>query len=231
VPSRATSPPGELPANRFVLRTDVKSYYASIDHFKALDLLAEYIDDKAVLNLLCQTLRRSTTRGGLYRDYQQGISRGCPLSPLIGAFFLQALDRRMELLGLFYVRFMDDILVLAPTRWKLRTAVRLVNQELAELMLDKHPDKTFIGRIDKGFDFLGYHVRPDGLSVAQATLDRCMERATRLYEQEKGKPEGFPVLGLYMARWMRWARSGHGSVEHPGGYPLTGTDAADRVAA
>jgi RNA-directed DNA polymerase len=120
----------------------------------------------------------------------------------------------MEQLDLFYVRYMDDILVLAPTRWKLRKAVRLVNQELDELKLDKHPDKTFISRIDKGFDFLGYHVRPDGLSVAQATLDRFMERATRLYEQEKGKPEGFPVLGLCVVRWVRWACSGHGACTH-----------------
>ena len=54
--------------------------------------------------------------------------------------------------------------------------------------------------------------------------------ATRLYEQEKGKPEGFPVLGSYMARWMRWAHSGHGSVEHPGGYGMTVTTVL-RVAA
>ncbi len=30
--------------------------------------------------------------------------------------------------GLFYVRFMDDILVLAPTRWRLRKAVKVVNR-------------------------------------------------------------------------------------------------------
>lgn len=36
----------------------------------------------------------------------------------------------MEKRGLFYVRFMDDILVLAPTRWKLRKAVAVVNEEL-----------------------------------------------------------------------------------------------------
>jgi hypothetical protein len=29
-------------------------------------------------------------------------------------------------------------------------------QALAELKLEKHPDKTFIGRIEKGFDFLGF---------------------------------------------------------------------------
>ncbi len=29
-----------------------------------------------------------------------------------------------------------------------------------------HPDKTFIGRSEKGFDFLGYHFSRDGLRVA-----------------------------------------------------------------
>ncbi len=52
----------------------------------------------------------------------------------------------MTRLGLFYVRFMDDILVLAPTRWKLRKAVAVVYRGLGALGLAKHPDKTFIGR-------------------------------------------------------------------------------------
>ena len=51
---------------------------------------------------------------------------------------------------------MDDILVLAPTRWKLRRAFGVVSDTLDALGLEKHPDKTFIGRIERGFDFLGY---------------------------------------------------------------------------
>ncbi len=73
--------------------------------------------------------------------------------------------------GLFYVRFMDNILVLAPTRWKIRKAVKAVNGMLGSLGLEKHPDKTFIGRIERGFDFLGYHFGPDGLSVAKKTAE------------------------------------------------------------
>ncbi len=90
--------------------------------------------------------------------------------------------------GLFYVRFMDDILVLSPTRWKLRKAVKVVNQALRSLNLEKHPDKTFIGRIERGFDFLGYHFRPDRLSVAAKTIENFVARAIRLYEQEPGEP-------------------------------------------
>ena len=59
---------------------------------------------------------------------------------------------------------MDDFIVLTTTRWKLKRAVKAVNQRLNALKLEKHPDKTFIGRIDKGFGFLGYHVSPQGLT-------------------------------------------------------------------
>jgi hypothetical protein len=31
-----------------------------------------------------------------------------------------------------------------------------VNRALAELKVQQHPDKTFVGRISRGFDFLGY---------------------------------------------------------------------------
>ncbi len=115
-------------------------------------------------------MRRTAERGGTFWDHERGISLGCPLSPLMGAFFLDELDRRMERTGLFYVRFMDDFVVLAPTRWKLRRAVKAVNEVLGSLRLEKHPDKTFIGRIEKGFDFLGFHFSRDGLTVAHETF-------------------------------------------------------------
>jgi len=59
-------------------------------------------------------------------------------------------------------------------------------------------DKTFIGRIEKGFDFLGYHFTPEGLSVAEKTIEKFLARAVRLYEQERGEPFGSPQLGLYV---------------------------------
>jgi RNA-directed DNA polymerase len=81
-----------LAGNRFVLRTEVKSYYASIDHLMLLDQLAVHIKDRRVLDLMGQYLRRTSERGGSFWDHEKGISLGCPLSPLIGGFFLNALD-------------------------------------------------------------------------------------------------------------------------------------------
>ena len=49
--------------------------------------------------------------------------------------------------------------------------------------MEKHPDKTFIGRIAKGFDFLGYSFEPKGLSIAPKTLANFLDRIAQLYEQ------------------------------------------------
>ncbi len=197
-----------LAANRFVLRTDVKSYYASIDHLMLLDQLAFHIKDRRVLNLVGQYLRRTSERGGSFWDYEKGISLGCPLSPLMGGFFLNALDAAAAKLRLFYVRFMDDILILAPTHWQLRRAVKVVNQTLGTLSLEKHPDKTFIGRIERGFDFLGYHFSLAGLTVAKQTITNFIEKASRLYEQERGTVASVSPLEVYVGQWVRWAMSG-----------------------
>ena len=47
------------------------------------------------------------------------------------------------------------------------------------------------GRIEKGFDFLGYRFTPRSLTVAQRTIENLLERALRLYGQEPGK-DGAP---------------------------------------
>jgi hypothetical protein len=206
-----------LPHDPFVLKTDVQSYYASIDHQSLLDQLAIHIADRRIMNLIGQYLLRCAERGGLFWEYKQGIALGCPLSPIIGAFFLSALDVALEQLGLFYVRFMDDILVLAPTRWKLRNAVKVVNEVLGSLKLQKHPDKTYIGRVERGFDFLGYHLRPGRLTVAKKTFQHFVERARRLYEQERGSPSRDSQLGAYVRRWIRWCRAG---LSCKAGFPL-----------
>ena len=209
-----------LPRCQYVLKTDVQSYYASIDHPLLLDRLARYIPDRGVLTLIIQSLRRVAERGGIYWDYTRGIPLGSPLSPILGAFFLHELDAAFAQRGLFYIRFMDDILVLAPTRWKLRAAVKVVNQVLASLHLAKHPDKTFIGRIEKGFDWLGYHISPAGLRLAATTLHTFATRLTRLYEQEAGRPNRAARLGQYVRRWVGWAT---GSVPLSRGSDLMGT--------
>lgn len=163
---------------------------------------------RRVLNLVGQYLRRTLERGGSFWEYQKGIPLGCPLRQLIGAFFLNALDAAAAKLRVFYIRFMDDILILAPTRWQLRGAVKVVKETLGKLSLEKQPDKTFIGRIERGFDFLGYHFSPTGLAVAKQTIANFIEKASQLYEQERRAGSTVFPFDMYVRQWLKWARAG-----------------------
>jgi len=178
----------------FFIKTDVRSYYDSIDHHTLMMRLSEYVRDRNILWYVWQFLRRTVEWGGLYEDVKKGISRGSSLSPLLGAFYLLDLDKRIEKMDVKYFRYMDDILILASTRWKLKRAIRVLNSTFDELKLEKHPDKTAMGRTEKGFDFLGFHFSPEGLSVAEKTIQKFLARAIRLYEQEQGEPSGSPCL-------------------------------------
>jgi RNA-directed DNA polymerase len=160
----------------------------------------------------------------LYWDCKRGISRGCPLSPLLGAVFLNVLDAAMEKLGLFYVRFMEDMLVLAPTRWKLKTAVKRLNEVFNELKVEKYPDKTFIGRIEKGFDFLSYYFSRSGLQLAAKTIANAVKKMQRLYEQKQTAPEGAAALDDYLTRWARWTTAGLNGPRTGLSFPATYTD-------
>jgi RNA-directed DNA polymerase len=64
---------------------------------------------------------------------------------------LNALDDHFTDENLYYVRYMDDILILTKTLWHDCKAVKQLNQILNTLKVEKHPDKTPIGKIENGF--------------------------------------------------------------------------------
>ena len=74
-------------------------------------------------------------------------------------------------------------------------------------------------RIEKGFDFLGYDFGPDGLGVARATIEKFIERASRLYEQERMGTVAPDALGMYLRQWCAWSSGGLGPASGSGSVP------------
>jgi len=65
----------------------------------------------------------------------------------------------------------------------------------------QHPDKTLIGRIARGFDFLGYRFTSDGLAVARQTVERCVAKVSQLDEHG--------AVAIRIEAYVRhWARAG-----------------------
>ena len=115
-----------------------------------------------------------------------------------------------------YVRYMDDFVILATTRWHLKKAIAQIFRITADLKLRLHRGtKCFIGRTDNGFDFLGYTIHPQRrLRPSSVSLQRFVARARRLYEQGGDKQR----LWEYAIHWHRWLHGGlSGLVTRKGG--------------
>ena len=198
-------------AYAFVCRTDIRGYYANIDQSQLLDLLSRPVRCPVMLDLLARFLDYCVESGGLFHTPRKGIPRGCPLSPLLAGFHLHEIDSDLgRRRGVRYVRFMDDLLILARSRWQLKGAVATMNRWFTAAGLEQHPDKTFIGRVGKGFDWLGYRFGARGLcGIAAPTLDKFAVKLCRLFEQARRdgtSGEGVPRrVAEYIRRWLGWA--------------------------
>jgi RNA-directed DNA polymerase len=130
---------------------------------------------------------------------KRGIPRSASLSRLLGAFYLPGPDLMVEKLEVKYIRDMDDILIFAPTKWKLRKTIRVLNKTFNESGLEQHPYKTLIGKIKRGFSFLGYFLKPGTLSVAKKTIKQFKTYIARLYEQ------GADINRIrdYVKKWLK----------------------------
>ncbi len=185
---------------RFVARFDIAAYYDSMQHETIMGLLDTAGVDETLRSLVQQYLALPDLN-----HTGRGMVAGGSLSPLLGALYLLPLDNAMHCHVVskrsHYVRYMDDIIILAKTRWHLRAAIRSLNEAIASVGLCLHQEKRFVGRINKGFDFLGYQVHPSRrLRPSAESLRRLVVRAGRLYEQ--GADIG--RLRQYITRWTRW---------------------------
>nr|WP_254613291.1 reverse transcriptase domain-containing protein [Lelliottia aquatilis] len=192
----------------FVCRTDIRGYYRHIDKDILFRQLQRHVRSPALLNLLRQFLHYSVEDGGTFHTPEKGIPRACALSPLLAAFHLYETDSAFERqLGIRYIRYMDDFLIFTRTRWQLRRAVKLLNVHFAKYGFEQHPDKTFIGRTEKGFDWLGLWFTDKGATgVAPRAVNNFLTKLRRLYEQTRNQPartQAERVAG-YLRRWLSW---------------------------
>ena len=186
---------------RFVCRSDVKWYYASLRHHHLLRLLKGHIKDRRLLRLIGAALRYTVCDGGEYMTYTQGVPLGSPLSPLLGALYLSELDALLDRCKrVFYALYMDDWIILAWDRQQFKGIIRRMNELLHAVEVEKHPDKTFIGKVERGVSFLGVRFDPQGVSVATESLVKGQRRVLELQEQGAS----FERVQQYLARREAW---------------------------
>lgn len=147
--------------------------------------------------------------GGTFHTPAKGISRSSSLSPLLTAFHLTEIDTTFAALpGIRYARYMDDFIIFTRTRtrWQLHRAVRRLNHWFSGYGFRRHPDKTFIGHLKKGVDWMGFWFTRQGCqSMALRARENHRDTLRRLYEQIRKQPTEVQAVWVdaYVTRWNR----------------------------
>ena len=182
----------------WVLKCDIRKFFANINHAVLMEILSEYISDKDTRALLYEII-------GSFSSARPGV--GLPLGNLTSQLFVNVYMNKFDqfvkhkLGAQYYIRYADDFVILSHDKKWLAKILREVSDFLqSNLRLQLHPDKVSIQTVASGVDFLGW-VHFSDHRVLRTTTKR---RMFRRIEEKSGKIETVQsYLGLL----------GHGNAE------------------
>jgi retron-type reverse transcriptase len=205
----------------FVLKADVRKYFASIDHEILNGLLARTIKCRPTLDLAARIIAGSNTQeeviryfpgDDLFTPYER--RRGLPLGNQTSQFFanvyLSPLDRLLDerLRPGLWVRYVDDLLVFDTDKQRLREMRAALAAELARLRLGWHEAKTRIHRAEEGVTFLGWRLRPGRARLVRSNVMRFSRRLRRLRRRFAAGAAEWEEVHTSVRAWIAHASSG-----------------------
>lgn len=153
----------------WVLKCDIRKFFASIDHEILVSILKQKIKDEDILNLL----------QNIIGSFSLGLPLGNLTSQLLVNIYMNEFDQHVKhkLKIKHYIRYADDFIFLSENKKWLEEARQKVEDFLTqELRLSLHPDKIFIKTLASGIDFLGWVHFPHHKVLRTVTKKRIMRK-------------------------------------------------------
>ncbi|MCP4006345.1 MAG: group II intron reverse transcriptase/maturase, partial [bacterium] len=161
----------------YVLDADIKGFFDNIPHRVIMAGLTEVVADGNILGLVEKFLTAGVMEGGVFKPTTVGTPQGGVVSPLLANIVLNKLDWHLHDLGLRFVRYADDFVVLCRSERQVQEALAAVGQLLTgRLGLTLSPEKTVVTRFARGFSFLGFDIRSKTVRMRPKSVERFKDK-------------------------------------------------------
>ena len=159
-----------------ILKTDIQNFFENVSH-KAI--LSQITFPQSFIKKLLKIKIR--VQGKEHKN-KKGLIQGNPLSPVLANIALYGMKNKIipELnqppflntkTKFYYLRYADDILILAANR---RILENKILPNLIEFLktknLELNHDKTQIRKLEQGFEYLGYYIKQIGNALEAKPL-------------------------------------------------------------
>ena len=189
----------------WVLKCDVRHFFASIDHDILKAKLRKKVVDDRIFRLMCIYIDASA----------DGLPLGYQTSQLLALLFLDEFDHfvKERLRIKYYVRYMDDFLLIHPDKEYLRYCQKQIETFLAGLRLELN-EKTNIFPLRHGVDFLGFHtyITESGQIIRRLRHSSVKRMKGKIRWWKKEYPAGKVTKKEILDSWTAWdAHAAHGN--------------------
>ncbi len=167
----------------WVLKCDIRKFFASIDQKILKEIIASYVPDQDILWLVSRVIDSFFSTAP-----NVGLPLGNLTSQLLVNIYMNEFDQFMKhkLKAKYYIRYADDFVIFSRDKNDLFRIVPIIRAFLADrLHLQLHPQKISIKTIASGVDYLGWVTFPDHRVVRTVTKKRIMRKIRR----KQGKRE------------------------------------------
>ena len=161
--------------NCWILKCDIRKFFANIDHEILLSILREYIPDENIAWLLEGVIKSFSA--------ESKVGVGLPLGNLTSQLFVNVYLNKFDqfvkhkLKAKYYIRYCDDFVIFSEDNKWLEWKIPLIKNFLwEELQLKLHPNKVSIKTVYSGIDFLGFLNFPDHRVLRAKTKRRMLRR-------------------------------------------------------
>jgi retron-type reverse transcriptase len=174
----------------FVLKCDVKKFFASVNHDILMRLIKKKVKDEDTLQLVGAIIdsfgeaipQKNNSQMSFDILAPIGMPIGNLTSQLFANIYLNELDQfvKNELKIKHYIRYCDDFVFLSTDIDDLKYIRSKAESFLrSELRLELHPNKVSIEKMSKGVDFLGYVTLPHHRLLRTKTKKRMLKRVSK----------------------------------------------------
>jgi len=127
----------------YVADIDIASFFDNVRQDKLIGLLENDIKDESLIKLIKRYIKTEISVGEYYKKKKRGIIQGGPLSPLFANIVLNEFDWYLDSLGLKFVRYADDVVIMSKNIDDSKTSKTVAELYLKrELGLEINNSKT-----------------------------------------------------------------------------------------